>query len=368
MRADNVPFQAEASGMPAAAFTRRVFMVGVSLAAAMPVHASILTGKPVDAIVEKKGAAGSFTSVAAALAAAPDNDQPWHIRIGEGLWDEKLHIRRAHVWLSGAGAGRTILTHGDASGAPKPGGGTWGTYGSSSVLVEAPDFRASGISFRNHFDYIANQRQPLVNGAQAVALALGRGADRSWLRNVEVMGHQDSLYLQSGRVLIEDSLIAGSVDFIFGGAAALIRRCEIRSRWRAEEGIQGFVAAPSTHQDQKLGFVFRDCRLTREAGVPDHSTYLGRPWRAGGNMQLLGAAAFLDCWMDGHIHPDGWTSMGYTNPEGVRTYLTPQEARFFEHGTRGPGKGPAADTRRILADADLSIFTEKAVRGDWEPA
>lgn len=363
-----MPFRAEAGGMPVAAFTRRMFMVGVSLATAMPAHASILAGKPADAVVEKQGGEKSYSNVAAALAAAPDDDRPWHIRIGEGLWDEKIYIRRPNIWLSGAGPGRTILTHGHASGTPKPGGGTWGTYGSSAITVEAADFRATGISFRNHFDYVANHRQPLVKGEQAVALALGRGADRSWLRNVEVMGHQDSLYLHSGRVLIEDSLIAGGVDFIFGGAAALIRRCEIRSRWRADEGIQGFVAAPSTHQDQKLGFVFRDCRLTREAGVSDRSVYLGRPWRAGGNMQLLGAAAFLDCWMDGHIHPDGWTSMGYTNPEGVRTQLTPQEARFFEHGTRGPGRGPARDTRRILAKADLAIFNEKAIRGDWEPA
>ena len=131
--------------------------------------------------------------------------------------------------------------------------------------------------------------------------------------------------------------------------------------------VQGFVAAPSTPEAVPAGLVFDQCRLTREAGLPKHSVYLGRPWRAGGNMKLTGFAAYVDCWMDDHVHPDGWTAMGYTNPAGVRTQLTPQEARLFEARSRGPGAGLARPTRRSLADEAASRLT-KMMFGGWRPA
>lgn len=366
MRATEMPCQAGAGVTLVPALTRRMFMVGVSLAAAMPAHASDLF----DAVVEKQGAKGAFTSVAAAIAAAPtDAVRPWRIRIGEGVWQEKLLIKRRAIHLVGAGRGRTILSHGAASGLVRPeGGGNYGTYGSASLTVEAADFQASGLTVRNDFDYVGNLGSQMVNGAQAVALALGPGADRSILRDVEILGHQDSFYLRSGRALVENSLITGSVDFIFGGAAALLRHCEIRARFRPGEAVQGFVAAPSTPENQPVGLVFRSCRLTRETGVPDGSVYLGRPWRAGGNMQLLGACTYLDCWMDAHIHPEGWTSMGYTGPDGTRRQLAPQEARLFEHQSRGPGAGLASTTRRFLAAGDLAGFADTSIWGDWRPA
>ncbi|OYQ31693.1 hypothetical protein CHU95_21390 [Niveispirillum lacus] len=349
------------------AMNRRLFLAGVAVAGILPPPA-IAAAQP-DVRVEKAGRAGTFRSVADALAAAPsDPAKPWHIAIGPGIWEEKLRITRPHVTLSGAGRDRTILTYSIAAGMKRPDKGNWGTYGSSAVTVEAPDFTATRLSIRNDFDYVANTLRPDgINGAQAVALALGPGADRSVLRDVAIIGHQDSLYLRAGRTLVADSLIAGSVDFIFGGAAALIRHCEIRSRRRPGDGVQGFVSAPSTHQAQSVGFVFRNCRLTREQGLPDGSVYLGRPWRAGGNMDLLGASAFIDCWMDAHIHPDGWTSMGYAR-NGARAQLTPEEARLFEFGSQGPGSGSASRSRRLLSTADLATFDTSNIWGDWQPA
>lgn len=347
--------------------TRRLLLAGGALSACLPLP--VIAADTPHVRVAKNGRSGTFRSISDALAAAPDDPaKPWHIAIGPGVWEEKLRINRPRVTLTGAGRDRTILTYSIAAGMKRSDKGTWGTYGSSAVTVEAPDFAAANLSIRNDFDYIANTlRADGINGAQAVALALGPGADRSVLRDMAIIGHQDSLYLRSGRVLVEDSLIAGSVDFIFGGAAALIRNCEIRSRLRPGDGIQGFVAAPSTHQAQPVGFVFRQCRLTREEGLPDGSVYLGRPWRAGGNMELLGASAFIDCWMDAHIHPDGWTSMGYTR-DGTRRELTPGEARLFEYGSQGPGSGSASRSRRLLSTTDLVTFDRSNMWGDWQPA
>jgi pectinesterase len=102
-------------------------------------------------------------------------------------------------------------------------------------------------------------------------------------------------------------------------------------------------------------------------GVPDASVWLGRPWRAGGNIELLGAATFLHCWMDGHITPEGWTAMGYKLPSGYQMYLQAGDARFAEYGSTGPGarRHPG---RRVLTPFEARAYTRAAVFGDWRPA
>lgn len=340
--------------------SRRTLCAG--MAASMlprPAHAA-----PFDARVGKRS--GTHSSLAAALADAPRGDRPYRILLGAGRWEEKLTLTRANVTLVGEDRRRTILTSSVAAGHEKPGGGKWGTFGSATLTVEAPGFTARNLTIGNGFDYIANLRTRSIEGLQAVALALGNAADRSLIERCDLLGHQDTFYLRAGRALVRDSLITGNVDFIFGGAAALFQGCEIRSRLRPGEQLQGYVAAPSTHRSQPIGLVFDRCRLTREPGLPDASVWLGRPWRAGGNMELLGAAVYLDCWMDAHIHPEGWTWMGYKGPNGYPMRLEPGDARFAEHGSRGPG-ARRSPGRRFLSTAEAARFTRAAILGEWRP-
>lgn len=342
--------------------TRRQLCAGLAVA---PLASPVVAAGRFEAVVRKRG--GTHASLAAALAEAPANGRRWRILLGVGRWTEKLVLTRPNVELVGEDRDGTVLTASTASGHPKPGGGTWGTYGSATLSVEAPDFIARNLTIANQFDYVSAVRSGFA-GTQAVALALGNQADRSVIDHVTLTGQQDTFYLRAGRALVRDCLISGSVDFIFGGAAARFERCEIRSRLRpAMAGEpQGYIAAPSTAESQAAGLVFDRCRLTRERAVPDGSVYLGRPWRAGGNMSLLGAAAFLDCWMDAHIHPNGWTPMHYRGPDGAERYLQPGEARLYEHASRGPGArtGPA---RRQLGTAELARYTRAAMFEAWRP-
>jgi pectinesterase len=298
---------------------------------------------------------------------APAGDRPYRILLGAGAWEEKLTITRPNVTLIGEDRGRTVLTSSLAAGHAKPGGDKWGTYGSATLTVEAPDFTARNLTIENAFDYVGNLRSRAVESAQAVALALGNEADRSLVDACDLLGHQDTFYLRAGRALVRDCLIAGNVDFIFGGAAARFEQCELRSRLRPGEELQGYVAAPSTHRDKAVGLVFDRCRLTREAGIPNRSVWLGRPWRAGGNTELLGSAVYLSCWMDGHIHPDGWTWMGYKGPNGYPMRLLPGDARFAEHRSRGPGvhRSPA---RPQLRAEEAERYSRAAIFRDWHPA
>jgi pectinesterase len=118
---------------------------------------------------------------------------------------------------------------------------------------------------------------------------------------------------------------------------------------------------------QPAGLVFHACRLSREEGLPDGTVYLGRPWRAGNNMDLTGATAYIDCWMDRHIAPAGWTSMGFTDPSGQRRQLMPQEARLFEFASKGPGAAASSGTRRFLTDGQARTMLSPATFGDWQP-
>lgn len=340
--------------------SRRAVCAGLAAAAA-PWPAGAFK-PPFDAEVRKRG--GTHSSLAAALADAPAGDRPYRILLGAGKWEEKLTVTRRNLTLVGEDRRGSILTSAVAAGHDRPGGGTWGTFGSATLTVEASGFEALNLTIENGFDYVAHLRRRSIEGLQAVALALGNAADRSRIEQCDLLGHQDTFYLRAGRALVRDCFVTGHVDFIFGGAAALFERCEIRSRLRPGEALQGYVAAPSTPRRQPVGFVFDRCRLSREAGLPDSSVWLGRPWRAGGNTALLGAAAWLDCWMDSHIHPEGWTWMGYRGPAGYPMRLQPLDARLYEYRSRGPGAG-TGPTRRQLGAAEAEGQRRYPLSGGW---
>lgn len=306
----------------------------------------------VDAVVgDASTVAGRrFESIAAALGAAPRGDSPYRIHLGTGLHHERLTIRRSNVSLVGEGAERSVLSHDRAAGMPGEDGRPLGTWGCATLTIAAPGFRASDLTIENAFDYLGHLREPHFeaigpNGAQAVALMLAAGADRSVIERVALHGHQDTLFVDAGVSQFRDCRVRGSVDFVFGAGEAHFDHCELQSRFRPDKPRQGYVAVPSTARGQELGLVFRECRLTREPEVPDASVALGRPWRPTrafpdghyGDPDAVGMAAFIDCWMDAHIDPVPWDAMSYTARDGTRVAFTPDEARFSERGSHGPG-------------------------------
>jgi pectinesterase len=204
---------------------------------------------------------------------------------------------------------------------------------------------------------------------------LDRGAERTAIRDCDILGYQDTLFANVGSALFERCLIVGSYDFIFGAGRVWFEGCEIRSRPRpgdtADKLDEGYIAAPSTPIDQPFGFVFHRCGLTKEAGVAKGSVFLGRPWRPTttfpdgryGDPRFVAAAAFLGCWMDEHIAPAGWTEMWYTGRDGnPRTMLQPEAVRFSQHGSHGPGRA-AFPRGATLTDGEAARITRAAVLG-----
>lgn len=334
-----------------------------------------------DAFVTRSPDRGAhvYPSVGAAIASVPsDGTRPYRIGIDAGVWHEKLVVDRPNVHLVGVHRHASLIQFDAAAGRARSGGEPWGTWGCASVIVRAPGFIAENLTVANTFDYLGNlaasKFEPIgPNGAQAVALMLDAGSDRARLVDVDLIGHQDTLFVEAGRALFEHCRISGSVDFVFGAGTAWFERCDLVSRFRPDKPRQGYVAVPSTARSTPVGLVFDRCRLLREARVPDASVALGRAWRPGrtfadgkyGDPDAVGHAAFLSCWMDAHVAPEGWDPMAYTARDGTRVMLAPGEARLFEFGSRGPGARFHVGRRQLEARV-ASALTREAVLGDWE--
>ncbi|KRD75984.1 pectinesterase family protein [Lysobacter sp. Root983] len=364
---------------------RRDFLAGSLLAGGALLAGPARAGERWDARVSRAPGADAgvpvYPSVGAAVAAAPAHGRrPFRIRIDRGLWREKLVIDKPNIHLIGEDRAGCVLSYDAAAGMARPDGEPWGTWGCASVIVCAPDFRAERLSIRNDFDYVGNLNAPKFepigpNGAQAVALMLDAGAERSVLHEVDLHGHQDTLFVDAGRSLFRRCRIAGSVDFVFGGGNAWFEDCVLHSRFRPGKERQGYVAVPCTPSAQAYGLSFLRCRLSRDAEVADASVALGRAWRPGrnfpdgkyGDPDAVGAAVYLSCWMDAHVDPRGWDAMGYTARDGARTMLAPEAARLYEYDSRGPGAARSPGRRQLDRTA-LARHRRELVLAGWEPS
>jgi pectinesterase len=331
-----------------------------------------------------RSAAGDFdavlgkthASLAAAMAAA-DGTRPFRVLIPRGEWREKVVVTRPNVQLVGEDRRGSVIAFDAAAGHLDGYGAPYGTRGCATLTVRAPGFVARNLTVANTFDYIGNlqksENDPTrLKDPQGVALMLDEGSDRALIEDVELFGHQDTLFIDRGLSLFRRCRVQGSVDFVFGAGQSVLQNCEIVSRFRPEKPRQGYVAAPSTPVAQPFGLVFCDCRLTKEAEVPPSSVVLGRPWRPArqfddgryGDPAAVGNAAFIRCWMDDHISPDGWDEMGYTAKSGERVFLRPEDARLVEVDSRGPG-AVAGARRRVLTPDEAVRYSPENVLDGW---
>ena len=322
-----------------------------------------------------------FESIGAAIASAPrDGARPYRIRLAPGEWRERVVVDKPNIQLIGAGPRKSVLVNARHAGMTDSDGKAIGTFDTATVRVVAPLFQATHLTIANDYAYAG------VSGAtggdakvgqhaeQAVALALEGAADRSHFVDVELISHQDTLYAHAGRSLFQACRIAGSVDFIFGGGRAVFEDSHIVSRLRPGAETTGYIAAPNTHRHQDIGFVFMNCRLEKETGVPRHTVALGRPWRQTtlfddgfyGHPDHIGACVYIGCWMDDHIAPEGWRAMNYNAKGGGQAELRPEAARLFECASTGPGAGPASVSRRLLSEAAAAEFTIENVLDGWD--
>jgi len=334
-----------------------------------------------DAILSKDGAprdgVPAYRTLAEAVDAAPANGtRPWRIFVPRGEWRERIVVTKPNIHLIGEDRAGSRLVSSASRKDRRP-----GEAATATLLVRAPGFQATNMTIANDFDYIANMPAEVAfdrtgaSGAQAQAIMLDTGSDRTIFDRVDITGYQDTLWAEVGRALFRQCLISGCVDFIYGASRSLFDRCTIVSRRRPGKDFNGFIAAPDTDIHQPYGLVFIGCRLEKEAGVAPHTVALGRAWKHQrkfpdgeySDPDAIGQAVYLDCWMDDHIVPEGWYRMHYYPKGGGMAFIEPEQARFFEYRSTGPGAGPASPRRRMLTAAQAATFTPDHIFDGWRP-
>ena len=321
---------------------------------------------------------GAYRSISAALEAVercvPDETVPVRVLVAPGEYRERVEIRRSHVTIEGETADSVRIV-GDL-GAKMPSGdgsgldGMLGTFRTYTMLVDADDVTLANLTIENDAG----------NGREVgQAIALYADGDRLVVDACRILGHQDTLFAgplpprevkpggfigpkqfaprRVGRQYYRRCLIAGDVDFIFGGACAYFEGCEIRSLNR-DMDVNGYVTAASTPEGEPYGFVFHGCSFTADEGTAPGSVYLGRPWREWAQTVLI------DCWLGAHISPEGWWD--WNKPAARDTALYGGGALF----------GPAGDTSawaswaHRLGDRDAERYARGHVLAgadDWDP-
>ena len=330
---------ARADGKVEIPFTRLGLLVMLIALGSLVVLAQSPAG--VGAVVAADGS-GQYRSVQEAINAAPQDTSPerrWVIYVKPGVYHELIYVQREKhfVILVGDDPLKTVITYGLKAGDIGPDGKPIGTFRTPTAYIDADDFSAENLTFENSA------------GPNGQALALRVDGDRVVFRNCRFLGWQDTIFLDRGRQYFEDSLIAGHVDFIFGGATAWFERCRLHALGN------GYLAAASTPQDAPYGFVFAHGSIT---GEPDVKVYLGRPWRA------YARVSFLETDMSDAVRPEGWHNWDHPDRE--------QTARYEEFGTTGSGARAARRVRwaHALSAADAAKITVESVLAGsdrWDP-
>jgi pectin methylesterase-like acyl-CoA thioesterase len=278
---------------------------------------------------------GTYKTVQAAIDAVPaGNTTRRVITIKAGTYREIVTIPSDKPYLTLQGAGSTssavviVNNHSSAGG--------YGTSGSATVFVNGHDFVAQNLTMSNDYG----------EGSQAVAANLN--ADRAIYNNVRFLGNQDTLLTNNNRAYVVNSYVAGTVDFIFGGATVVFHNTAIYEK----RSTGGPITAANTDAAKTYGLLFYKCTIT---GATGNTTQLGRPW--GPAAQVLYRESSLSATI---ATAQPWIDMS-SNPW--------KNARFFEYKNTGSG-ATTNSNRPQMSDSTAAGYTpQKYLAGTdgWNP-
>ncbi|KAH7862153.1 hypothetical protein Vadar_000795 [Vaccinium darrowii] len=303
-------------------------------------------------IVVAQDGSGNYTTVVAAVAAATKmlgnyNGSWFVIYVKAGTYEENVEINLHNITLVGDGIGKTIIT-----GSRSVRGG-YTTFASATVAVVGDRFIGQGITFQN-----------TAGAANGQAVAVRVDSDLSVFYQCSFEGHQDTLYIHSQRQFYRECDIYGTVDFIFGNAAAVLQKCNIYARYPPSK--ENTITAQSRiDPNQNTGISIHDCQVTAapylEPFVGLVKTYLGRPWKK------YSRTVFMKTYLGSLINPAGW--LPWRGDFALSTLY------YGEYMNTGPGSSTAHRVNwtgyHDITDASVaSHYTvENFIAGElWLPA
>ncbi|XP_031486123.1 pectinesterase-like [Nymphaea colorata] len=289
-------------------------------------------------VVVAKDGSGQFTTVSAAVAAAPSGSKgKYVIYIKAGTYQEAVNVPRGktNLMFVGDGIGQTVIT-----GSRNVQDG-WTTFRSATVGVAGNGFVARDITFQN-----------TAGPSKHQAVALRVGSDLSAFYRCSFVGYQDTLYVHSLRQFYRECEIYGTVDFIFGNAAVVFQGCSIYARRPNPSQSNTFTAQGRQDPNQNTGISIQNCKLAAASDLAqvqsNFKTYLGRPWQA------YSRTVVMQSEIDGLVDPAGW--LPWSGSFALSTLF------YGEYLNRGAGAGTAKRVTwpgyRVITSASVaSQFT-----------
>ncbi|KAL6124807.1 hypothetical protein ACLB2K_077316 [Fragaria x ananassa] len=276
-----------------------------------------------DAVIVSPHGDDNFTSIGAAIDSAPNNTNPedgyFVIYARKGHYKEYVVVPKykKNIMLLGDGINKTIITgkHNFVDG--------WTTFNSSTFAVLGERFVAIDITFKNTAGPEKHQ-----------AVAVRNNADFSTFYRCSFEGYQDTLYAHSLRQFYKECDIYGTVDFIFGNAAAVFQSCNLYARKPMPNQKNAFTAQGRTDPNQNTGISIHNCTIE---AAPDLAidlnsslNFLGRPWK------VYSRTVIMQSYIGPLISSVGW--LEWNGTVGLETLY------YGEFENHGPG---ANTSRRV---------------------
>lgn len=183
------------------------------------------------------------------------------------------------------------------------------------AVVQGEGFLCKAMGFRNTAGPEKHQ-----------AVAIRVQADRSIFLNCRFEGYQDTLYAQAHRQFYRSCVISGTIDFIFGDAAAIFQNCLITLRKPLDNQQNIITAQGRIDEHETTGFVLQNCRIEADKDLipaKNIKNYLGRPWKE------YSRTIIMESTIGDFIHPDGW--LPWQGNFGLKTLY------YAEFKNKGPG-------------------------------
>jgi pectinesterase len=324
------------------------YILALFLLTTLSISAQTLDNKL--ALTVAQDGSGDFKTIQEAVNNVKDNSEKRVvITIKPGVYKEKLEIpvSKTFITLKGTDRNKTILSFDDYSGKPlrekDPSGKTaFGTGTSYSFLIKGNDCTLENLTVEN------------TAGRVGQAVALHIKSDRVIIKNCNLLGNQDTLYLseEKTRIYFENCFINGTTDFIFGAATAYFYKCTIESL------TNSYITAASTPQGQTYGFVFVDCKLTAKDKSVD-KVFLGRPWRP------YAQTVFINTDLGSHIIPEGWNAWIDTRfPDKDKTAYY---AEFGSKGSSAKDLSQRVSWSHQLKKEDIKKYDRDLALNRWNP-
>ncbi|XP_068634641.1 pectinesterase 2-like [Aristolochia californica] len=243
-------------------------------------------------LVVAQDGSGNYRTIGEALDAAGMRRRTGRfiIYVKAGTYQEYLvvGVNLNNIMLVGDGREKTIIT-----GSRSAARGGHGTYGSATVGVNADDFIAQGITFRN------------TAGPQNYqAVALRSTGLRAVFYQCRFEGYQDTLYAHAGDQFYRDCEIYGTVDFIFGNAPVVIQNSIIYVRRPLSQQKNTITAQGRNGARENTGIIIQNSRIMAADDLRpvlgSVQTFLGRPW------QMYSRTVYINCVIDDLVDPAGW--------------------------------------------------------------